>query len=182
MPQLDPSRIPTYPRTFADAALQHTIEQFLYLEAELLDDRKVSEWVALTASDIQYSGPIGQRDDDKEKSSSDEATHVGEDKPSLERRARESGTAVGTAEVWPVATRRTVSNVRIKPGDTADTYKVRSNLVFLTLDADRQQAIVSGTRFDVLRCTTSEVGFEIVRRKILLDQTPKLLDNAGLFL
>ena len=39
-------------------ALQHEIEQFLYAEAELLDDRRYAEWVDLFDDAAAYWSPV----------------------------------------------------------------------------------------------------------------------------
>ncbi len=41
-----------------DNELRHRIEDFLYLEAELLDDRKLREWLDLLTDDVRYWMPI----------------------------------------------------------------------------------------------------------------------------
>ena len=38
--------------------LKEEIEQFLYHEAELLDERRYEEWLALFAEDAQYFMPM----------------------------------------------------------------------------------------------------------------------------
>ena len=38
--------------------LQHEVEQFLYHEARLLDERKFDDWLALLTDDIHYWMPI----------------------------------------------------------------------------------------------------------------------------
>ena len=45
---------PAIPRVVleVDAGLQFEIEQFLYLEARLLDERRFDEWLLLFADDI----------------------------------------------------------------------------------------------------------------------------------
>ena len=45
------------PTPLVEPALQQTIEQFLYYEARLLDDRRLYEWYALLADDIHYFMP-----------------------------------------------------------------------------------------------------------------------------
>lgn len=40
-----------------EATLQRAIEQFLYYEARLLDDRRIDEWYELLANDIHYFMP-----------------------------------------------------------------------------------------------------------------------------
>jgi 3-phenylpropionate/cinnamic acid dioxygenase small subunit len=38
--------------------LRHRVEDFLYLEAELLDDRKLRDWLDLLADDVRYWMPL----------------------------------------------------------------------------------------------------------------------------
>ena len=38
--------------------LQHEVEQFLYHEARLLDERKFDDWLALLTDDVHYWMPI----------------------------------------------------------------------------------------------------------------------------
>jgi 3-phenylpropionate/cinnamic acid dioxygenase small subunit len=40
--------------TLSPTELQHEIEQFLYREAELLDDRRFADWVDLFSDDCFY--------------------------------------------------------------------------------------------------------------------------------
>jgi len=188
MPPLDPTRITTYARTFASADLQHRVEQFLYLEAELLDDRKVGEWVAVLHRDVHYSMQIQQRDGENASpgeptvSSKEQAIAFDDDKGALELRAREFERSFDITRAPRVTTRRSISNVRVKPGDTEDTYKVRSNFVLLLHGPDAEPHIVSGTRFDVLRRSDGEIGFEIARRWIVADDTLRVDENVVPFL
>jgi hypothetical protein len=49
----------TATRPNAVSAAEHfAIEQFLFLEAELLDGRNIAEWIELMADDLRYVMPI----------------------------------------------------------------------------------------------------------------------------
>jgi 3-phenylpropionate/cinnamic acid dioxygenase small subunit len=48
----------------ADPYLHHRVQQFLYLEAELLDDRRFDEWIALFEPDGEYWVPMAWRQPD----------------------------------------------------------------------------------------------------------------------
>jgi ethylbenzene dioxygenase subunit beta len=50
--------------TAADADLYHQVQQFLFLEAELLDDRRFDDWIALFEPEGEYWVPMswGQPD------------------------------------------------------------------------------------------------------------------------
>ena len=45
-------------QTLERLLLEREVEQFLYMEAELLDDRRFSDWIELIADDIHYHMPI----------------------------------------------------------------------------------------------------------------------------
>src|SRR5207248_4877074 len=45
-------------QTLERLLLEREVEQFLYMEAELLDDRRYSDWIELIADDIHYHMPI----------------------------------------------------------------------------------------------------------------------------
>ena len=48
----------TMEQTLERLLLEREIEQFLYNEAELLDERRFSEWIDLIADDMHYHMPI----------------------------------------------------------------------------------------------------------------------------
>ena len=48
----------TISNQLAQLLLKEEIEQFLYLEAELLDERRFAEWLALLTEDVRYYMPI----------------------------------------------------------------------------------------------------------------------------
>jgi len=173
VPQIDLSRIATYRTRFADSVLQHEIEQFFCLEAELLDDRKLDEWLALIASDVNYAIQSAQA-----RGGADDARSEWS-KPQLEALVQSwsaSGSGTGKA---PVSTRRTVANVRIKPGDGPDSFKVRSNILQLSVGTDGLGPLVSATRLDVLLRVGTDVGFELARRWVFMDAPALNLVSLG---
>src|SRR5216684_3007518 len=102
-----------------DATVQRAIEQFLYYEARLLDDRRIDEWYELLADDLHYFMPTRynrlKREADKEFSAPDEAAFFDEDKRSIAMRIRRLNTGMAWAEDPPSRTRHMVSNVVIRP-------------------------------------------------------------------
>src|SRR5205823_7149645 len=83
----------------AGAELHHEIEQFLYYEARLLDDRRFEDWYELLADDLQYVMPTRynrlRREAQHEFAAPEETQHFDEDKHSIAQRIRRlrSGTA-----------------------------------------------------------------------------------------
>src|SRR5688572_11640103 len=102
-----------------DAELQREIEQFLYEEAELLDDRRLHDWLALLTDDIRYRMPTRdnrvRREQSKELSGETEMAYFDDDKRTLVQRVKRLDTGLAWAEDPPSRTRHLVTNVRIEP-------------------------------------------------------------------
>ena len=77
-----------------DHELRHAIEDFFYLEAELLDDRRLREWLDLLTDDVHYWMPIRHNplerpaDLNDELSKPGEAYYFNDTKKTLERSSR----------------------------------------------------------------------------------------------
>ncbi len=91
-------------RTTADILQrQYDVEQFLYLEAQLLDDWHYREWFNLLADDLRYWMPVRknrlrrQRIEDEVAPRGIEMAHFDDDKKSMEIRImqKETGEALG---------------------------------------------------------------------------------------
>ena len=99
--------------------LQQEIEQFLYHEARVLDERRYEEWYALLTDDIHYYMPTRynrlKREAGKEFSAAGEAAFFDENKRSIAQRIRRLNTGMAWAEDPPSRTRHLVSNVVIRP-------------------------------------------------------------------
>jgi len=113
-----------------DATVQRAIEQFLYYEARLLDDRRIDEWYELLADDIHYFMPTRynrlKREADREFSGPREAALFDEDKRSIAQRIRRLHTGMAWAEDPPSRTRHMITNVMIRLAPNAGEYEVDS--------------------------------------------------------
>ncbi|SMQ72594.1 p-cumate 2,3-dioxygenase beta subunit [Bacillus sp. OV166] len=99
------------------------IEDFLFHEAELLDEFKLKEWAALFASNGTYViPPIGNPDADFKKS----LFFVHDDRPRLEQRALRLLKREAHVEYPHSTTLHNVTNVRIVNNEE-DAVKVRCN-------------------------------------------------------
>ena len=153
--------------------LERDVEQFLYREAALLDERRFSEWINLLSEDIHYHMPIRRNvkfgDWDKENTdSASEISWFDEGKRTLAGRVRQLETGVHWPEEPFSRIRHIVTNVRIL-AVRDDEVDVNSNFfVYLNHLRDEEVRFV-GTRYDILR-RDSETGWKIAKRKILLDQ------------
>jgi len=168
-----------------DNELRHRIEDFLYLEAELLDDRKLREWLDLLTDDVRYWMPIRYNPLDRPDEVSEELAKPGEgyyfndDKKSLRIRVERVYSKNAWAEMPPSRTRHLISNVRIK-NDTGSEIEVDSNFLVYRTRMENDQDMFVGERQDVLRRVDS--GFEIAKRTIILDQSVLTAKNISVFL
>ena len=173
------------PTPLVEPALQQTIEQFLYYEARLLDDRRLDEWYALLADDIHYFMPTRynrlKREADREFSGPHEAALFDEDKVSLAQRIRRLHTGMAWAEDPPSRTRHLVSNVMIRPTSTPGQYEVDCYYLLYRSRLEREVEVFVGMRHDLLRRTDTPAGWQIARRTIILDQATLLARNLSFF-
>jgi 3-phenylpropionate/cinnamic acid dioxygenase small subunit len=162
--------------------LQHEIEQFLYYEAELLDERRYREWYDLMADDIHYWAPTRynrtSRELDQENSSPHMVANFDDDKQSLGWRVTQYESGMHWAEDPPSRTRHIVSNVRIRPRERADEYTVRSNFLCYRNRLETEVDIWVGQREDTLR-RAGPAAFQVAERTILLDQSVILSKNMS---
>jgi 3-phenylpropionate/cinnamic acid dioxygenase small subunit len=179
-----PQQVDATQDALAAVALQHEVEQFLYREAELLDDREYVAWLELLAPDIHYWVPLRRnrtlRDLDQENSGPSEAAHFDDDHTSLGWRVTKLGTGMAWGEDPPSRTRRIVGNVRITPTPDPGEHTVRSNLLLYRNRLEVETDVFACERTDVLRRT--DTGFRIARRTVLLDQAVVLSKNISVFL
>ena len=171
------------------------IEQFLYHEARLLDDRKFHEWLDLLTDDIRYWMPVrsnrypviskaisildGSRYEEDELSKEGELASMDEDKDSLTRRVARLDTGMAWAEDPPSRTRHFVSNVELEPGATDSELKVYSNFIMYRTRGETEQDFYVGKREDILRKEGGQ--WKVAYRKIVLDQTVLLAKNVSNF-
>jgi 3-phenylpropionate/cinnamic acid dioxygenase small subunit len=165
--------------------LRHKVEDFLYLEAELLDDRKLREWLDLLTDDVRYWMPIRHNPLERPEDLSDELAKPGEghyfddDKQSLRVRVERVYAKNAWAEMPPSRTRHLISNVRIK-SDNGNELEVHSNFLVYRTRLETDQDIFVGTRRDILRRAND--SFKIAKRTIILDQAVLSAKNISVFL
>ena len=178
-----------------DDQLIRQVEQFLYREARLLDDRQLHQWLELLTDDIKYWMPIrsnrypanskaisimdGSRYEEDDLSKEDELALMDENKDSLQRRVDRLDTGMAWAEDPPSRTRHFVSNVEVRPGDREGELKVYSNFIMYRTRAETEQDFYVGSREDVLRRVGGD--FKIAYRKVTLDQNVLLAKNVSNF-
>jgi 3-phenylpropionate/cinnamic acid dioxygenase small subunit len=165
-----------------DSPVRAEIEQFLFFEVRLLDDRRYSEWLSLCADDIFYWMPMRRnrltRDRDRELTEVGELAHFDENKTSLRWRVEQLNTNLHWSEAPPSRTRHLVSNVQVTPAEAAAEYEVVSNFICYRNRLENDVDIWAGERRDVLR-RLADRQWQLARRTIILDQNVILSANLS---
>lgn len=156
--------------------------RFLYREAELLDDRRLEDWLALLTDDVAYRIPTRiTRDRCSGLPEFSEASFlVSADFQALAFRVRRLSSEFAYSERSPSRTRRIVGNVRPAPGPGDGELAVRSNLLLARGRWDRPSTLLSAERHDVLRFVDG--GLRLARRAVYLDHTSLPTNNLSLIL
>ena len=171
------------------------VEQFLYREARLLDDRKFRDWLTLFTDDVRYwmasrtnrypksSKAISILDPDRyvedDVGREDELAILDETKETLSGRVARLDTGMAWAEDPPSRTRHMVSNIEVEAGDVESELRVYSNFIVYRSRAETEQDFYVGARRDVLRRVEGE--WKIAHRKLILDQNVLLAKNVSIF-
>ncbi|MET8209131.1 3-phenylpropionate/cinnamic acid dioxygenase subunit beta [Streptomyces sp. NPDC005373] len=169
----------------AELDVQREIEQFLYHEARLLDERRFTEWLDLMADDIHYWMPTittrTRRERHLEVAAPDEVAHFDDDKNHLRMRVDRLGTGQAWSEEPNSRTRHLITNVMVDPPDPDGARTVRSNfLLYRRRGESTTTDLFAGAREDRLRPGGSH-GWLIAKRTILIDQSLLLAKNLSVF-
>jgi 3-phenylpropionate/cinnamic acid dioxygenase small subunit len=171
------------------------VEQFLYREARLLDDRRFHEWLELFTEDVRYwmagrrnrypksSKAIAMLDPDRyaqEDLTEDiELAILDEDKQTLKARVARLDTGMAWAEDPPSRTRHFLGNIEVEPADSEAELKVYSNFIVYRSRSESEQDFYVGARRDVLRRVDGV--WKIAHRKLILDQNVLSAKNVSIF-
>jgi 3-phenylpropionate/cinnamic acid dioxygenase small subunit len=168
--------------------LKQEIEEFLYREADLLDERCYEDWLALIAEDVRYWMPM--RRNVKVGEAEREFTRAGQDinwfdegKETLTRRVKQILTGMHWAEEPVSRISHMVSNVRLlevnpSAAEPAEVT-VRCRFLIYRNRVETETDILVGKREDLLRRVDGQ--WQIARRKIVLDQNVLLTKNLTFF-
>jgi 3-phenylpropionate/cinnamic acid dioxygenase small subunit len=188
-------RAPTYARSsrvmrsLAWYQLREEIEDFLYLEADLLDQRRFNDWLNLLAEDLTYFMPMrrnvkfGQHAERENTKQGEGISWFDEDKWTLGKRVEQILTGVHYAEEPLSRVTHMVSNVRlldVRPS-VEDAQEVTVGCRFLVYQnrVEYENFTFVGRRIDELRRVGS--SWQIARREIILEQNVLLAKNLSIF-
>ena len=174
---------------------QREIEQFLYREARLLDDRQFHRWLDLLTDDLRYLMPMKSnryhpesravaaldenQQEPRELTQPDELAIMDETKDSLSRRIERLGSGFAWAEDPPSRTRHFISNIEVHPEDATGEVRVNSNFILYRTRGEKEQDFYVGSREDILRRSAN--GWQIAYRRIILDQNVLQAKNVSNF-
>ncbi len=168
--------------------LKQEIEDFLYQEAEILDERRYEEWLDLLCEDIRYYMPMrrnvkfGELDREFTRDGQD-INWFDEGKDTLIRRVKQILTGVHWAEEPLSRICHMVSNVQVLeaiPSASEPTeVKIKSRFLVYRNRVETETDFLVGKREDVLRKVNG--GWNVAQRKIILDQNVLLAKNLTFF-
>jgi 3-phenylpropionate/cinnamic acid dioxygenase small subunit len=168
--------------------VRQEVEDFLYGEAELLDERRYEEWLDLLTEDVRYWMPMRRNvpADEPEREFTREGADVNwfdEGKDTLTRRVQQIRTGVHWAEQPPSRICHMVSNVQILDTAPSDDMPaevtVKSRFLVYRNRVETETDLFVGKREDRLRRVDGQ--WQIARRKIILDQSVLLAKNLTFF-
>ncbi len=180
---------PASRRGLAWYELKQDIEDFLYLEADLLDQRRFKEWLDLLAEDLVYFMPIrrnvkfGQHAQKENTRQGEGISWFEEDKWTLGKRVDQILTGVHYAEEPLSRVTHMVSNVRLLDVSPSaeDPEQVTVGCRFLVYQnrVEYENYTFIGRRTDTLRRNGS--SWLIARRELILEQNVLLAKNLSIF-
>jgi 3-phenylpropionate/cinnamic acid dioxygenase small subunit len=177
-----------------DEELIRGVEQFLYREARLLDDRRFHDWLRLFTDDVHYSmvsrtnryprssKAIAVLDADRytdEDLGADELGLFDEDMKTLSARVARLDTGMAWAEDPPSRTRHVITNIEVAPDASGQELTVHSNFIVYRSRGETEQDFYVGAREDRLRRVDG--AWKIANRRMVLDQNVLTAKNLSIF-
>ena len=164
-------------------ALQWSIEQFLYREADLLDERRFREWLDLLHPDLEYQVPL--RLNVHSSLADTEYTRAGrdvlwfdEDKATLSKRVAQLATGEHWAEEPATRVSHLVTNVR-PVAVSASEVEVSCRFLVYRNRVETETDILAGRRRDTL--VRAGDDWLLRKRVVYLDQNVLLAKSLTNF-
>jgi len=138
------------------------VEDFLYMEAALLDNWQLQAWLNLLTNDIEYHIPAT---DAPHSHSHTTLALVYDNYERVKARVQQYLDEQVYAENPRSRLRRLISNVRILK-DNADTVEITANFVCYRFAAERMDTFVGHLEYSLIR---QQEGLKIQVRRLILD-------------
>lgn len=171
--------IPVLPKTLEYYRLREEIEEFLYEEAALLDERRYTEWLGLLTDDLTYFMPLrrnvkfGEHGARENTRAGKDISWFDEDKWTLSKRVEQIMTGIHWAEEPASRVCRLIANVQVTAAapslDAPAEISVRSRFLVYQNRVEYETYTFVGKRNDVLRREAD--SWKIAKREIILEQS-----------
>ena len=169
-------------------SLMREIEDFLYLEADLLDERDYPAWLDLFADDVRYHVPMRKnlafRDRSRDITAEGDTAWIDDDKDTLTKRVEQILTGVHWAEEPMSRVSHLVSNIRLATPchslSEHEAVEVRCHFLVHRNRLEYETDFLAGRRIDLIRRTVD--GLRIAKRTVIIDQSVLLAKNLSFFL
>jgi 3-phenylpropionate/cinnamic acid dioxygenase small subunit len=181
-----PARLPRNARYYE---VKREVEEYLFDEANLLDERRFKEWVDTLADDLEYFMPMSFNVKFGEHATREHTTRekhmswFNEGKWTLAKRAEQILTGVHWAEEPLSRVCRLVTNVQLIGIATNEAgeeeVSVSSRFLIYQNRCEYEQYFFVGDRRDVIRRTDS--GWQLAKREIQMHQNVLLAKNLTVF-
>ncbi|MEH7226576.1 3-phenylpropionate/cinnamic acid dioxygenase subunit beta [Bacillus sp. JJ1566] len=163
--------------------LQMEMTNLLNLEAYLLDNRKLKEWLNLLTDDLIYRMPMRETVEGGlgVNNIASDSSFFEETKKSLETRVNRLYTKSAWVENPATRQRHFVSNIMIESTENPDEFKVRSYFLFKrSRGSTHDMEEMFGERNDIVRMVNNE--WKIAARTVYPDQAVITTMNMSMFI
>ena len=169
--------------------LKEEVEEFLYEEADFLDQRRYGEWLDLLADDLHYFMPMrrnvafGTHTEHESTRAGQDISLFDEDKWTLSKRVDQIMTGIHWAQEPLSRVCHFVTSIRLiaaKPSvAAASEVGIGSRFIVYQNRVETETYLFAGRRNDLLRRDNG--SWLLARREILLDQNVLLAKNLTVF-
>jgi benzoate/toluate 1,2-dioxygenase beta subunit len=150
------------------------VEQFLYYEAQLMDEHRYDEWLALWTDDALYWVPTGRDDIDPKR----EISLIYDDRVRLQLRISRLKSGFAHAQEPKSRMRRIVSNIVVEKVEKGEILAY-SNFLLAELRRGKQDLFAGRT---IHRLRPHEGSFKLIAKKVLLVNNDEPIDNLTFLL
>lgn len=184
----NPSSSSTFGRpTIEYLLMMREVEDLLYLEADLLDQREFEQWLELFTEDLRYWMPIRKnmpfKDRHRDITGPDDVAWFDDDKETLSKRVKQILTGIHWAEEPLSRVSHLVSNIRLVNDFVAlaegGEAKISSHFLLHRNRLETETDWIAGRREDVVRRIDQQL--RICKRTIIIDQSVLLAKNLTMF-
>ena len=145
------------------------VERFIYDEAQLMDEHRYDEWLALWTGDALYWVPSGRDEIDPKR----EISLIYDDRVRLQVRIARLKSGFAHAQEPKSRMRRIISNIIVEEAENGEIVAY-SNFMLAELRRGKQDIFAGRT---IHRLRPHQGSFQLVSKKVLLVNNDEYIDN-----